>query len=353
MTPRDFNMAIVGLGGVGGLIADSAFPYIRARDKNGWGLHRLRFIDHDAYAEKNISRQKAAGSMLGWNKATAWRDIFAASRWNRMFTTFDSKQEWVTTDTVEKLLGCFSEPFPTVVMACVDNHPARLVLSRWVQETLRDTKRCVVVIQGGCRTNFATADLYGRWPTEEDPGGAIEVGTPFETNHPELLTDTVGDRSHASCGDLANSPEGDQTYAENYMAASMMMNLLFTLLSERGPKTLSRHVGEVMEVTMHYHEITRRTPPGIPEEETENETKDQKCDGGENVDTAGAEDVSVHEETPDTVGEMVSDGVDQAEDSPGNDVGQDGGGHGDDVDREGDTPAGTADVDHDVRGTTA
>ena len=124
-----FNMAIVGLGGVGGIIADNMFAFTRSKIF-GWELSELVFIDRDAYTRSNIPRQKAAGRMLGRNKAVAWRDVYQASRHNRDDVSFDAIQEWVTNETVSPMFHSLRN-CPLVVMACVDNHPARLVLSRW------------------------------------------------------------------------------------------------------------------------------------------------------------------------------------------------------------------------------
>jgi molybdopterin/thiamine biosynthesis adenylyltransferase len=277
-----FNMAIVGLGGVGGIIADNMFAFTRSKIF-GWELSELVFVDRDAYTRSNIPRQKAAGRMLGRNKAVAWRDVYQASRYNRDDVSFDAIQEWVTNETVSPMFHSLRN-CPLVVMACVDNHPARLVLSRWAVSCLTDEQAPVTVIQGGCAGNYATADLFGEWPCGDE---RVLVGHPIEEGHPEILEDDTGNRERLSCGDLANSPEGDQTFAENFMAASMMMNILFTLLSDGGPKVLSKLKGEVMEVTMHYHNIDKDLNPGTPEKEMENETEEERGLASGNGDAAG------------------------------------------------------------------
>lgn len=295
MTIR-FNMAIVGLGGVGSIIADNMFAFTRS-SVLGWELDSLLFVDRDSYSKRNIPRQKAAGKMLGRNKATAWADIYGSSKYNRSDTSFMSMQEWVTNNTVSGIFHDVHQSWPLVVMCCVDNHPARLAMSRWAASCLNDTLPPVVVIQGGCAGNYATADLFGRWLDEKL--ACIRVGRPIEEGHPEMLEDDTGNREHLSCGDLANSPEGDQTFVENFMAASMMMNILFTLLSPGGAKTLSKLKGEVMEVTMHYHHIDKDIDPGIPEKENENEGTEMFDRGGSRDDApGGGEPVPVHEETP-------------------------------------------------------
>lgn len=267
---REFNMAIVGLGGVGGIIADNMFAFTRSTIFD-WGLKNLLFVDRDTYSQRNIPRQKAAGRMLGRNKAVAWRDIYMSSKYNRSGVKFLAEQEWVTNETVTSIFQPLRNGFPLVIMACVDNHPARLVMSRWVGSLMESNSSPVVVIQGGCAGTYATADLYGRWL---DPDYLyVKVGRPIEEGHPEILTDSTGDRGTISCEELANSPEGDQTFAENFMSASMMMNILFTLLTPNGPEVLSKLKGEMMEVTMHYHNIEKdiKTDSDEPEETSEEE----------------------------------------------------------------------------------
>ena len=245
----EFSLAIVGLGGIGGIVADNLYPFLRA-EVEGWSLRNLIFIDNDTYSRSNIPRQKAASAMLGVNKAHAWKGIYDASQSNAMGTTFTSIGEWITNDSIGQI---FYDNAPTnlVIMSCVDNHPARLVMSRYVQSLLKenDQAQCVV-IQAGCDRGRATADLYGRW-------GGLILGQPIEQGHPEVLEEREGDRDEISCEELANLPSGDQTFVDNWMAASMAINILFTMLSQHGPTALSKYIGEWMDNETHYHQIDR------------------------------------------------------------------------------------------------
>lgn len=273
----DLNMAVVGLGGVGNIVADAVFPFTRG-PVLGWNLRTLLFVDGDTYTKGNIPRQKAAGRMLGYNKADAWRDIYERSKWNYMGTRFLSSREWLTKNNVARILSPVIRPEAfCVVFACVDNFPARVAMSKYMA-TLKDGDVSAVVIQGGCAKNYATSDLFGYWWSGDD-FAFREVGRPIEKDHPEVLEDEEGDRSRMSCEELANSSSGDQTYVENFMAASMMMNLLFTLLTPKGGKVLSKHIGEVMEVTSHYHNIDKELPGDSPER-SENESETCACNEG-------------------------------------------------------------------------
>ena len=267
----DLNLAIVGLGGIGGIVADNLYPFIRA-EIEGWSLRNLTFIDNDTYSRSNIPRQKAAKAMLGVNKSAAWKSIYDASDANAMRTQFFSVPEWITKDSIGRI---FYDNASTnlVIMSCVDNHPARLVMSRFVQALLKenDTVQCVV-IQAGCDRGRATADLYGRW-------GGLMIGRPIEEGHPEVLEEHEGDRDEISCEELANLPSGDQTFADNWTAACMAMNLLFTLLTEHGPTALSKYVGEWMDIATHYHQIDRIRP----------KRQQEMAEASENTDTPSQE----------------------------------------------------------------
>lgn len=266
MSQKLFNMVIVGLGGVGNVIASNIFAFTRGVI-SGWRLNKLLFIDGDSYSKSNIPRQQAAGAMLGHNKAEAWAGIYGRSKWNLLDTRVSYKPEWVTNDTVSRLLSEHIErDCPCVVFTCVDNHPARLVMSKWLAGIMAEQPATsVVVIQGGSRTNYATADLHGRW-MDDETGELVTVGRPIEEGHPEILETDEGDRSRMSCEELALSPTGDQSYPDNFLAGSMMLNLLFTLLCPTGASVLSKYIGETAEITMHYHQIDKNLPKDEPEE---------------------------------------------------------------------------------------
>lgn len=280
MSDKSLSIVVIGLGGVGNIIANSLFAFTRGLI-SGWRLKRLMFVDGDTYARSNIPRQMAAGSMLGHNKAEAWANIYAHSKWNFMDTYVEYKPEWITNDSVSRIFENYTgDSESCVIMTCVDNHPARLVVSRWLQDTIKTKYRSVVVIQGGSQPDYATADLHGMW-FDDNAGVDLVVGQPIEQGHPEILEGKEGDRSAMSCEELALSPTGDQSYPDNFMAASMMMSLLFTLLSPKGACTLSKYIGEMSEIEMHYHRIEKRIPEDDIEEVTESvegqETEKQSC----------------------------------------------------------------------------
>ena len=287
----NLDICIVGLGGVGNIVANSLFAFIRGKIM-GWTLRRLTFIDADAYSESNIPRQMAAGVMLGHNKAEAWKTIYERSRWNNNGTEFEAHPEWVTTNNVERIV---QHSVPTVVFACVDNFPARLVLSRWVQSIVASEYRTpVVVIQGGCTLNYANADCHGIWLDSDNR--FVEVGRPTEEGHPEVVEDTSGDRSAMSCEELALSPSGDQTYPDNFMAAAQMMFILFTLLGENGAEIMGKYVGEMAEITKHYYRIDKNIGQGFPGG-GDDERTDEDIPEGDNPGDSDPGKVPAHEET--------------------------------------------------------
>ena len=269
---KNLNIAIVGLGGIGSIVADNLYPLIRS-SMCDYTLRNMLFVDHDEYSVSNIPRQKAAAKFLGLNKAVAWESIYSRSTTNAVRANFHSSQEWITTDTINSIFGPYvdsGEPF--IIMSCVDNHAARLIMSKYVQERCKD-KHDFVLIQAGCDRDKATADLYGVWNGET-------VGTPIEQNHPEITEDDAGDRGRMSCEELANLPSGDQTFVDNFMAGTMEINLLFTLMAPNGEKCLKRFIGETMICSAHYYQIDKREMPrpvvsNNPEEATEEKKDDE------------------------------------------------------------------------------
>lgn len=250
---KEINIIIVGLGGIGNIVADALYPFLRGTVRDA-RLRRLVFIDKDVYEVSNVPRQKAAASMLGMNKAAAWEHIYSRSKYNNVQATFSSIREWITPATVST---CFDETVdngPTIIMSCVDNHPARLLMSRYLQQRV-ETHNDLVLIQGGCSRNRATTDIFGKW-------NGTMVGTPIEVNHPEVLEAKNGDRNGISCEELANSSSGDQTYVENFMAGTMMMNLMFTLLTS--PAALTSFIEEFYDIETHYYLCDKRRPAPPP-----------------------------------------------------------------------------------------
>lgn len=247
---ENLNIVIIGLGGIGNVVADNIYPLVR-NTMNDYKLTSMTFVDRDDYSQSNIPRQKAAASLLGMNKAVAWEMIYSRSKANAVNATFKSIQEWVTVDTVDSIFRSLLQTGePTVAISCVDNHAARLILSRYTQEMIK-AYESFVVIQAGCNRDMATADLHGRWH-------GIEVGVPIEQGHPEVLEPDEADRGALSCEELANLASGDQTYVDNFMAGTMALNLLWTLLTKNGAKVLSRFIGETMICSAHYYSIERK-----------------------------------------------------------------------------------------------
>lgn len=293
------NIAIIGLGGVGNAVALNLFPFTRA-EIMGWRLNKMLFVDADTYSSSNIPRQFMAGAMLGRNKADAWKTVYERSKWNLMEVRFMSRQEWITRDSVTRILADFDgSKESSVVFVCVDNHPARLVMSDWLKTQIAESgRKGVAIIQGGSQTEYATADIHGKWL--DSHGLYVEIGRPIEEGHPEIMDATEGDRSTISCEELAMSHTGDQSYPDNFMAASMMISLLFTLLTPTGGNILSKYVGEMMDLTLHYHQINKNINQGFPEEENDNNgkgenTENHVCDDGCGVEGSDPTGVPAHE----------------------------------------------------------
>jgi hypothetical protein len=289
---ENLQIIIIGLGGIGNVVADNIYPLVR-NTMNDYKLLSMTFVDKDDYSESNIPRQKAAASLLGMNKAVAWEKIYSRSKSNNVGAIFMSVQEWVTVDTVDSIFRpLLSSGQPTVAISCVDNHAARLVLSRYAQEI---TKGCdnFVVIQAGCNRDMATTDLFGVWH-------GIQVGVPIEEGHPEVLEPDEADRGALSCEELANLASGDQTYVDNFMAGTMALNLLFTLLTKNGAKVLSRFIGETMICSAHYYSIERKeikAPVEVGEQEEKKEDKG----------AVYADIKSIFPEFPDGIGKKIID----------------------------------------------
>jgi hypothetical protein len=224
--PPGQSVKLIGLGGVGSIVARYGATWLAslAKDRDA----RLVLIDRDTFQLHNATRMlfRQAG-----NKAAVVRDdllqYFDESR-----LTLQAVEEFVTPDNIGRLIN-----EGDIVLAAVDNHATRKLLSDYCASQLDD----VVLISGG--NDGVGEDSTGRFRRGTFGNCQIFVRregkdqTPALTqSHPEIAN--PGDHLPTeSCTDLVASVP--QILLANLASASAILNTLWLHLCG----------------SLHYHEL--------------------------------------------------------------------------------------------------
>lgn len=217
MTASPLAIKLIGLGGVGGIVARYLTVYLSAVD---WPS-RLVFIDGDVYTPENAARM--VFSRCG-NKAAVLRDdLIGAARDSGV--TLTAIEEYVSAENLPRLVHDGD-----VVLLCVDNHATRKLVSDFCG-TLEE----VVLISGGndgvgkdpsgaeLRGTFGNVQIYRRAGDRD--------GTPsLAAFHPEIAEPADAAPDDVSCTDaLVSVP---QLLFTNLAAASAILNAFWLHLTD-------------------------------------------------------------------------------------------------------------------------
>ena len=225
LLPRRPSFKVIGLGGVGSIVARYLSIFLRALD----GDARLVLVDGDDFEPGNASRM--AFSDEG-NKSEVIRsevlELLGECR-----VTVGAVPTYVTEDNVHRLI----HDGDTVILA-VDNHATRRLVNEHCRTRLRD----VCLISGGNDGVETTEDgrtlrgTYGNCQVYLRRDG-VEVTPPLTHLHPEIEAPEDRVPGGPDCTQLAQSVP--QILFANLMVASAMLNALFLALSDE------LHYGEV------------------------------------------------------------------------------------------------------------
>jgi hypothetical protein len=210
--PQDATVKVVGLGGVGGILARYLAIFLASLPRSG-GL-RLILMDGDTFEAGNGSRMYF--SRTG-NKAAVLRDDlidhFADSD-----LMIAAVEEYVTPDNIARLVR-----EGDVVLLAVDNHAARKLVSDFCAEHLCN----VCLISGGndgvgmdtwgrrTRGTYGNCQIYVRRDGEN-------ASAPLTRHHPEIADPADVLPTDKSCGDLVASVP--QIVFTNLTVAAAMLN---------------------------------------------------------------------------------------------------------------------------------
>lgn len=193
---------IVGVGGIGSSLLQDLVRFLPH-------MIDIHLFDGDVAEGKNLQRQHFCKKHLGQNKAEALQEVAtAALGFDRIYAHPEFLDDTQQIHTVARYYQ------RVILVGCVDNHPARRVMERFVQETNRATYYvdCANAEHGGevmavCREDGV---IRGQFRSEIDD---------------TVLTDESGDPTKKSCNQQLD--EGNvQTLVANRKAAITALELI-------------------------------------------------------------------------------------------------------------------------------
>lgn len=207
-------------------------------------LHNIRsliVVDGDKFEEKNVDRQDMKPIDEGSFKAEIMaRRIeesvpFLSVRAITRYVSERTRNEWAI--PVREVI-----PDGPLVVSCVDNHAARLMLSQHVQ-----TLDNAILIS--CGNQRSTGDVY-RFVRMD----GSNITRPIERVHPEIGRGYQRNPADMSCEERAALSGGEQTLAANVMAASLAIVAISQLLPLQGKERSEiREVCKNTEVMFDNH----------------------------------------------------------------------------------------------------
>lgn len=214
--PAGATFKVIGIGGVGSIVARYTAVYLAALGRS----LRLVLIDGDGFEDGNATRMLFSHA---GNKARVVREELL-ERLRGTSLIIEAVEEFVTPANAEVLIR-----EGDVILACLDNHKSRLLLSERCS-ALRD----VVLISGG--NDGIGADEEGQ--QQRGTLGSVQVhlrragvdlSPPLTQHHPEIANPVDKRPDELSCTEaVASQP---QILFTNLMTASCMLNTLLLQLS--------------------------------------------------------------------------------------------------------------------------
>jgi len=192
------SIAVIGCGGIGSWLLPPLLRFLNAEHFAG----EIHIWDGDHFSSANTERQEFDPGTLGLPKAEAlvehFKLLFPALRLreHNVFVTGKNIHEAVNDSTL--------------VISCVDNHPARALIERRAIQ-LRD---CCVLSAGNDRYDGNVHVLL------RTAGKTLTV--PNAERHPEIATARGGDRATLGCEDLVSQGE-TQLLVTNFLAAATLL----------------------------------------------------------------------------------------------------------------------------------
>ena len=210
--PENASFKLVGLGGVGGIVARYLTLFLASLNRNV----RLVFVDGDSFEPSNTARMLFGG--YGNKSEVVRADLLPCVLESRL--SLLAIDEYVNRENIDRLISNGD-----VVLVCVDNHATRKLLDEYCS-TLRD----VCVISGGNDGIERTAGgrqsrgTYGNVQVHVRRAGE-DLTPSLVRYHPEIANPTDKLPTDRSCTELMTSVP--QILFANLTVAAAMLNALW------------------------------------------------------------------------------------------------------------------------------
>jgi len=223
--PANAAVKLLGVGGVGGLVARPLAIFLAAQDANA----RLVLVDGDHFEPHNASRMFFASY---GNKAVVMCDELLP-RFADTSLTLVAIEEFVTQDNVARLIHEGDH-----ILLCVDNHATRKLVNDHCTTLVN-----VCLLSGGNdgvereasgrqrRGTFGNVQVYVR-------RDGRDVTPPLTWQHPEIAQPADRNPAEKNCTELVASTP--QILFANQMVATAMLNTLWLHLCG------ALHYGEIL-----------------------------------------------------------------------------------------------------------
>ncbi len=203
MLDSTLKVVVVGCGGIGTWLIPPLARYLAAEKFKG----QLTLWDGDKFSQKNAERQDFPQDQVNNNKAgVTMLNVLRMVDGLSMYTN----DEYVTAANVDR---CVEEN--TVIITCVDNHPARALIAKAAQELSN-----VTVISAGNEKLDGNVHVYIR-------RNGREITNNIFDRHPEIATAKRGERKPGCVEEIDNGET--QLLVTNMVAAATAMLVFFNL----------------------------------------------------------------------------------------------------------------------------
>lgn len=199
MSRKSIDVVIIGLGGVGSILANKISRFLNY-DKRIFPA--LTLVDGDTYEYKNLERQEF--TTFGNKAETKQKELIR--KFKRL--KVEALNMYIDEDSVSKVIKESS-----IVFLAVDNHKSRMIVSNYCKQLNN-----VVLISGGNEYIDGNAQLYLR-------KGGIDLTPDLCKYHPEIKSPEDKLPGEMSCQELAESEP--QLYFTNLTVATIMCWLFY------------------------------------------------------------------------------------------------------------------------------
>jgi hypothetical protein len=213
----NYNLIVIGAGGTGSYFLKEISRFFCGNN----ALNRIRsmhIFDGDIVEEKNLARQAFTLDDVGRNKAGVMAEIL-----NGAFDLIYQAHDCYLLDKSQLMEFCscgsaYSVTVPLII-SCVDNHAARLLL----EDFFKEVDNCILFDSGN---EFSTGEVVFSYKMKGKVIGGVR-----SDYFPDVKKGDLRDRSEMSCEELNRVTP--QHIFTNMMAGNLLCSGVANLLSDK------------------------------------------------------------------------------------------------------------------------